>query len=667
MLSLNTFMQLRFVTLAAVAAISASAQSPEQTKALAAGKNTFENRCSGCHGADGNGGELGPAIARRVSQRDDGQLTSTIHNGLPGRGMPPTKLTDDQTKELIVFLRTMRPARFAGSRPIPAKLSLNTGGTLDGLILNQTLTDIQFRGNDKKIHLLRKVGDKVREVTSDVDWDSYNGNPGGNRYTRLNGINKSNLSRLAPRWTFTLPNTAFLQGTPVVSEGVMYVTSANECYALDAGSGRQIWHYERPRTRNLIGNAAGGINRGVAVAGDKIFMVTDHAHIIALSKSAGELVWETEMADYRVNYNATSAPLIAGDLVISGTSGGEEGARGFIAAYDQKTGKEAWRFWTVPGKGEPGSETWKGNGIEHGGGVAWFTGTFDPQLNTLYWPTGNPGQDYNGDERGGDNLYTDSVVALDAATGKLKWHYQFTPHDLWDWDATETPVLVDTKWQGQDRKLLLHANRNGFFYVFDRTDGKLLLGKQFVKKLNWASGIGSDGRPMKNPDMEPSPKGTKVCPSQDGATNWYSPSFSPETGLYYVQTLEKCSIYSKRDATWEAGRAFLGGAQRSVPDEKGEKILRAIDVQTGAVKWELPQPGAGFSWGGTLTTQNGLVFFGEDTGAFAAADTVTGKPLWSFQTSLLWKASPMTYSFDKKQYIAIAGGSNITAFGIAGE
>ncbi len=652
-------MRFSYSALLLISATAANAQ-----PAIETGRSTFENRCSGCHGADGNGGELGPAIARRVSSRDDQQLITLIREGLPTRGMPPTKLTDDQTRELVTFLRTLRQSRSAGLRPIPAKLTLTTGGVLDGVILNQTWQDVQFRTNDKKLHLLRKVGDKVREVTSDVDWPTYNGDPGGNRYTKLDGINKSNLGRLAPKWTFTLPNTSLLQGTPIVSEGVMFVTSANECYALDAGSGRQIWHYQRPRTKDLVGNAAGGTNRGVAIAGDKVFMVTDHAHVIALSRSSGELLWDTEMADFRQNYNATSAPLIAGDYVISGSSGGEEGARGFIAAFDQKTGKEAWRFWTVPARGEPGSETWIGTGIDHGGAAAWFTGTFDPQLDTLYWPTGNPGKDYNGDQRIGDNLYSNSVVALDAKTGKLKWHYQFTPHDLWDWDATETPVLVDTKWQGSDRKLMIQANRNGFFYVFDRTDGKLLLAKPFVRKLTWASGIGADGRPVKMPNMEPSPKGTKVCPSQSGATNWYSPSFSPETGLYYIQTLERCSIYHKRDAEWEAGRAFLGGAQRSVPNEQGVKILRAIDIQTGKVTWELPQLGAGSSWGGTLTTRNGIVFFGEDTGAFMAADTVTGKPLWSFQTSVLWKASPMTYSFDKKQHIAIAAGSNIISFGI---
>jgi alcohol dehydrogenase (cytochrome c) len=283
----------------------------------------------------------------------------------------------------------------------------------------------------------------------------------------------------------------------------------------------------------------------------------------------------------------------------------------------------------------------------------------------VYWPTGNPAKEYDGTDRQGDNLYSDSILALDRKTGQLKWYYQFTPHDLWDWDSTETPVLIDADWQGRPRKLLLHADRNGFYYVFDRGDGKLLLAKQFLKYLTWASGIGADGRPIKLPNQEPSEAGTKVCPSQDGATNWFSPSFNPGTGLYYFQTFEKCSIYTKRETgDWEPGKTYLGGSQRTGPDPKPQRILRAVDYRTGAIVWELPQPGPADSWGGTLSTATGLVIFGEESGALMAVDAVTGKPLWSFQTNHSWKASPMTYSFDGKQYIAVAVGSSIIAFGI---
>jgi alcohol dehydrogenase (cytochrome c) len=401
------------------------------------------------------------------------------------------------------------------------------------------------------------------------------------------------------------------------------------------------------------------------VAGDRVFMVTDHAHLIALDRWTGELLWDTEMDDWRRNYGASSAPLVAGDLVISGVSGGEHGANGFVAAYHPETGQEVWRFWTVPKPGEPGSETWQGSDIEHGGAPTWFTGSYDPDLDLVYWPTGNPAKEYNGDDRKGDNLYASCILALERKTGKLKWYYQFTPHDLWDWDATQTSVLVDADWRGEARKLMLHANRNGFFYVFDREDGELLLATAFVKNLTWASGIGADGRPIKRPNQEPSPAGTKVCPSQDGATNWFAPSFNPATGHYYVQTFEKCSIYTKSpQGPWESGKSYLGGSQKTASDPRPQRILRAIDIHSGDIAWELPQAGPANSWGGTLTTASGLVIVGEDGGGLMAVDASSGKPLWTFQTNHSWKASPMTYGFDGKQYIAIAAGSNIIAFAI---
>jgi alcohol dehydrogenase (cytochrome c) len=395
-----------------------------------------------------------------------------------------------------------------------------------------------------------------------------------------------------------------------------------------------------------------------------VFMVTDNAHLIALNRATGLLLWDIEMADWRQNHGATSAPLAVGSLVISGTGGGDNGARGFVAAFDQATGKEAWRFSTLPKPGEPAWDTWKGTSIERGGGNTWFTGTYDPETNTLFWPTGNPGPDYNGDERRGDNLYSDCILALDPASGQLKWYYQFTPHDLWDWDATETPMVINANWEGRRRQLLVQANRNGFFYVFDRTDGKLLLAKQFIKNLTWASGIGADGKPIKTPNQEPTAEGTRVCPSQDGATNWFSPSYNPATGFYYVQVFEKCSIYTKRPVEWEQGKAFGGGSQRVDTTPKPQRLLYALDLQTGNRKWELPQTGTGSSWGGTLATSTGLVFFGDDSGAFAAADAVSGKTLWSFQANTNWHASPMTYQFDGRQYIAIAAGGEILTFGL---
>ena len=664
-------MRLLFVSFCLLIAGSATAQTPDP------GRLVYASRCAGCHGSNGGGGELGPSIVSRVPARSDEELAIVIRQGLPTAGMPASSnLNETDVRDLIRFLRTLRPRN--GSGPVRTTLTLTTGRALQGLILNRGDADVQLLGDDRKIYLLRrstsseraepaegrKNEERYRLVTSQTDWPSYNGQTNGSRYSPLTQINKSTIGRLTPKWMFSLPNTPPLQVTPVVVDGVMYVTSANQCYALDAGTGRQIWHYSRPRTRGLIGNAAGGVNRGVAVAGERVFMVTDHAHIIALNRSSGALLWETEMADWRQNYNATGAPLIVGNLVISGTAGGDEGVRGFLAAYDQATGKEVWRFWTVPAPGEPGSETWQGGGIAHPGAATWLTGTYDPELDTIYWPTGNPTPDLYGDNRKGDNLYSDSIVALDAKTGKLKWHFQFTPHDVWDYDAQETPALIDADWQGRPRKLLVQANRNGFFYVLDRVDGTFLLGTQYIKQVTWATGLSPQGRPLRVPDMEPSLEGRRVCPSLEGASNWYSTSFNPATGLYYVQTNDKCGVFTKIPMEWAAGRGYMGGSFAQAPDEPAQRVLRAINIQTGKVAWELPQTGPVTSWGGVLSTAGGIVIFGEDSGSLMAADAVTGKPLWSFQANQNWKASPMTYVFDNKQHVAVAAGSAVIAFGL---
>jgi alcohol dehydrogenase (cytochrome c) len=628
------------------------------------GRVSFEGHCAQCHGRDGNGGELGPSILTRIGNYTEAELGALIHDGLPNSGMPRNALSDAETRTLVAFLETLKTSA-EGVPLTQATVTLTGGGTLAGAVLNRSSDEMQLLADsDHRIHLLRKQGAAYREVTSQTDWPTYHGQVSGNRYSTLDQIKASNVARLAPKWIFPLVNTSPLEATPIVVEGVLYMTSANECYALDAGSGRQIWHYQRKKTRGLVGNAAGGINRGAAVAGDRLFMPTDNAHILALNRFTGKLLWETEMADWHLNYNATGAPLAIGNLVISGVAGGDEGARGFVAAFDQASGKEVWRFWTVPLPGEPGSETWKGGGIAHPSGATWLTGTYDPQLDTLYWPTGNPGPDLNGDRRLGDNLYTSSIVALDAKTGKMRWHFQYTPHNVWDWDAQQPPVLVDTMWNGQPRKLLLHANRNGFFYVLDRTTGKLLLAKPFVKKLDWATGIDANGRPILVPGKEPTPEGNNICPSLLGGANWFSTSYNPATRFYYVQTLERCGSFVKTPQEWKAGTGFFGGSFGDVPGETPRKVLRAIDIETGAIAWELPEAGTGDSWGGALSTAGGLVFFCDDSGAFAAADAVSGRALWQFPANQIWKASPMTYMFDGKQYVAVASGSNLIAFGL---
>ncbi len=634
-----------------------------QAPAAAAGKQIFDTRCARCHGPEGGGGELGPSIVRGIGSRSNPDLTAFITAGSPSRGMPAFPLSGEEMTPLVSFLRTLAPpAGGRGGPPAVRKTITTTSGrTISGVVINENSLELQMRTDDGHVALLRPSGDRYRTVTSDTNWPTYHGDESANRYSKLAQINTSNVQRMAPKWVFNFPNAARLEGTPIVVDGLMYVTAANECWALDAGTGHEVWHFQQPRTRGLVGNASGGINRGVAISGDRLFMVTDHAHIIALNRYTGQLIWDTEMADWHQNYNATSAPLVAGGLVISGTAGGDEGARGFIAAFDPATGKEVWRFWTVPRPGEPGSETWRGDEIEHPGAVTWMTGSYDPAADLVYWATGNPGNDMVGDQRGGDNLYSSSVVALEGKTGKLRWYYQFTPHNVWDYDAQAPAVLIDASWKGQPRKLLLHADRNGFFYVFDRLSGELLLAKPFVEKLTWAKEIGPDRRPVVNPNQEPTTSGTRVCPSLEGATNWYSTSFNPGTGLYYVQTLEDCATFTKRDVDWKAGAGYMGGTWRREP---GQQILRAFDIATGMPKWELPQTGPANSWGGVLSTAGGVVLFGEDGGLFTAVDAKSGKRLWQWPTGQVWRSSPMTYMFDGKQFVAAAVGSNIIAFGL---
>jgi alcohol dehydrogenase (cytochrome c) len=648
------------VALIALVVSGVQAQQPTQP----AGQHVFATRCASCHGTKATGGEFAPSIVDRVPLRSDKDLVSLLHNGLPASGMPAfPDIAGEERANLISFLRTLKPSDTAATPR--TSVTLQDGKTLRGTVLNRSANDLQLLGDDHKLYLLRKAGtDTYRPVTSQVDWPSYNGETAGSRYSALAQITNANVSRLEAKWIFTLPDIRQSQTTPIVFDGVMYVTSSNHCFALDAGSGREIWHFQRSRTEGLHGNAGQGANRGAAIAGDRVFMATDNAHLLALDRATGALLWETPMADWHDNYNATGAPLVVGTMVISGISGGDAGARGFVVAYDQASGKELWRFWTAPNRGEPGSETWQGSEIDHPGGATWMTGTYDKELDTVYWPVGNPGNDLIGDDRPGDNLYTDSVIALDPKTGKLKWYFQFTPHDVHDFDAMAPPSLVDAMWNGTPRKLMVQANRNGFLYVLDRTNGKFLFGKAFTAKVTWAAGLTPEGRPIVSPGHDPKQEGNVVCPWLNGASNWYSASWNPLTSLYYVQTNDKCGIFTRNDAPFQRGRSYMGGSFSADPNDTGQRVLRAFDIRTGTATWELPETGAAESFGGVLSTAGGVVMYVADDNTFAAADAKTGKPLWSFQASEQPRASPMTYLFDNKQYFAIAIGPNILVFGL---
>jgi alcohol dehydrogenase (cytochrome c) len=493
------------------------------------------------------------------------------------------------------------------------------------------------------------------------NWVSYNGDYTGRRYSGLREITTSNVSQLRAQWVFHSPNSSHLEVTPVVVDGVMFVTSANDAYALDAQTGRTIWHNARPITEGLIDDASAHHNRGVGVWHDRVYMETDNAHLLCLDARSGHLIWDVAYTDGNPNYGATSAPLVVKDKVLVGTSGGDDGVRGFVAAFDAQTGKECWRFWTIPAPGEFGSESWPGDAYKLGGGTTWMPGTFDPELNTIFWGTSNPSPDFDGGPRPGDDLYTDSLVALDPDTGKLKWYFQFTPHDLYDYDAVETPVLVDATWQGQARKLIVQADRNGFLYVLDRASGKFLSARQFAEKLNWASGIDEKGRPIRT-GLKPTESGTRICPGMVGATNWHAPAFNPETSLFYFMALESCDIYMAKGQKFEPGQTYYAtGVRRSEGDEN-QKILLAYGVGGDKPTWRYVQTGEGHSSAGAMTTAGGLVFFGDDARSFEAVDARTGKALWHFNTGQNISASPMTYGVNARQYVAIAAGSDIFSF-----
>jgi len=493
------------------------------------------------------------------------------------------------------------------------------------------------------------------------NWLTYSGRYSGWRYSTLNQINTGNASHLAMQWAFQVSDLGQFETTPIVVDGILYGTGQNDrAFALDARTGRAIWRYQRNLPEKLQ-PCCGMVNRGLAILGNRLFMATLDAHVIALDTKTGNLLWDVTAADYRKAYTFTVAPLVVKNEVIVGISGGEYGVRGFIDAYDAVTGRRLWRFDTVPGPGQPGHETWKGDSSKTGGAPAWITGSYDPELNLVYWPTGNPAPSNYGGERGGDNLYSNSMLALDADTGKLKWYFQFTPHDLYDYDATQIPILIDADWHGRQRKLLLQANRNGFFYVLDRTSGEFLLATPFGN-ITWATGIGSDGKPTVNAALKSSPEGTLVCPGALGLTNWYAPSYSPETGLLYVATSNECDVFTSSPQPYRAGHDFLGSVYVPDPVRRPTGALEAIDVFSGKKKWSFPY----FSNpnGGALSTAGGLVFGGDSDGNFIALDALAGHDLWHVQLGAAIYSTAITFAIDGKQYVAVPAGSALFAFAL---
>lgn len=489
------------------------------------------------------------------------------------------------------------------------------------------------------------------------NWLSYSGSYNSQRHSGLKQIHTGNVSALAPAWIYHISGAEELESVPVVVDGVMYVSDSNRVIALDGQAGRPIWEYNRQPAAHR------GPNRGVAVLGNKIYFGTQDAHLVALDARNGNLVWDAKVAEARDGYFCPVAPLVVGNKVLIGVGMGDDGLNGWLDAYDAESGKHIWRWNAIPKPGERGSETWSGDSWKTGGGDTWLTGSYDPELNLIYWGIGNPAPDFDGDVRKGDNLYTECMVALDADTGQLKWYFQFTPHDLHDWDAVEIPVLVDAPFQGRMRKLLVQANRNGFYYVLDRTSGKFLHGTPFVKLLNWATGLTEDGRPIRVPGVEPTIQGNKACPATSGATNWMSPAYNPDTGLFYVVAQEGCGINTKAaDKFRPGGNPFMATGYVESPQEPWEIHVRALELATGKLRWDYKQIGSRRYGAGLLSTAGGLVFAGDDQGTLTALDAATGKALWYFNTGQRISASPMAYMFKGRQYIAIAAGSNIVVF-----
>ena len=515
-----------------------------------------------------------------------------------------------------------------------------------------------------------------RAAAEPQNWMMYSGTYACQRYSTLAQIHGGNVKGLELKWVFQAESLEKFETTPLVVDGIMYITQApSDALALDAKSGRVFWIY-RHHSSTDVSPCCGSVNRGLAILGDTLFLATLDAHLVALDAKTGRPLWNTKVANSRSGYSMTLAPLVVKDKVIVGVAGGEFGIRGFIAAYNAQTGREAWRFNTVPGPNEVGHETWPNGTWEHGGASVWVTGSYDPILNLTYWGIGNPGPDWNPAQREGDNLYSDSVVALNPDTGKLKWFYQFTPNDPYDYDSTQVPVLVDMAWKGTPRKLMMWANRNGFFYVLDRETGQFLTGYPFVK-VNWARGLDDKGRPLQTPQ----PENTPTFPGVQGATNWYSPSYSPRTGLFYVSAWEDyASTFVKENQMYQEGQRFVGGRPagplpggQNVPalkrgpinswtDAAGHGALIAIDPQTGAKKWKYLMTDVTDS--GILTTATDLLFTGGREGYFHALDARTGGLLWKTSLGGQIASGPMSYEVEGQQYVSVAAGHSLFTFAL---
>jgi alcohol dehydrogenase (cytochrome c) len=604
---------------------------------VAAGGDLFRAQCAACHGPNGDGtGGKAPDLTTgqfRRGQTDWG-LFRTISRGIPGTSMSGKALPERQLWQIVAFVR-----------------SISAGG--EPAVSDRPPTVVSPVTNER-----------LRQAASEPgNWLMYSGTFDGTRHSALDEINRQTVGALRLKWVYQLASGDDpVEATPLVVDGIMYVTEPpSSVLALDAATGRLLWKYQRTLL-GAVRQCCWNTNQGVAVFGTRVYVGTLDAHLVALDGATGKVAWDVEVAKPVDGYSIKSAPLAVNDKIVIGVAGGEFGVRGFVDAYDSHTGNRVWRFHTTPGPGEPGHETWVGDSWRTGGGPTWLVGSFDPELNLLYWGVGNPAPAFGGVNRQGDNLYTESVVALDLATGGLRWYFQFTPHDEHDWDANQIPVLVDRTIAGVKRKLMLWANRNGFFYVLDRETGQFLHAQPFVKQT-WAKGLTPEGRPILASEPATSPRGTLVWPGH-GATNFWSPSYSPITDLYYVHAHERPSIYVSGSAAAPAAGAFFENGKAEAA-AGGTGAILALRPETGDQAWTYAlEAGAvlTFSHGGLLSTRGNVVFGGSGEGRFVALDAQTGKELWRTELGSAIFAAPITFRSDGTQLLTIAAGRNLFTF-----
>ena len=603
---------------------------------ISVGTELFQSHCATCHGPEGSGGPGGPALQRRrmVQGSSDWALFRTVSLGIHGTAMPASDLPWHDRWRLAAYLRSLM---------LRSELRLNSEAALE--VRTQPVSYEAVRAADRDLN----------------SWLTYSGSYDGHRFSPNSQITPANAASLRLLWMRQyITSEPSIETSPLVVDGYMFVTvPPNRVEALDAKTGSLIWSYDRDLPEHLS-LCCGSPNRGLAVLGSTFFVGTLDAHLVALDVQTGRLSWDVEIADYKAGYSITSAPLALKNMVITGVAGGEFGIRGFITARDAVTGEEVWRFDTIPQAGQPGADTWGGNSGQTGGGATWLTGSFDPDTNLIYWPTGNPSPDFDGNARVGDNLYTNSVLALDADHGTLRWYFQFMPHDAFDWDATEIPVLLDGNVTGKRQRLLAQANRNGFFFLLDAETGKFLLAKPFAHQT-WADGIDRHGRPEPNSAARPTAKGTTVYPGVGGATNWESPSYSPVTGLMYVPVLDWGAIFYERHADYHPGEEFLGGSYQFLANASSQGAVRALNPVTGEVQWEYRNSATNI--GGLLSTGGGVVFGSQDQ-IFFALDAETGHELWRVSTGGRIVAAPVTFLYQGRQMVTIAAGHDILTFGL---